>query len=372
MDGRAAARVRAWLGRTLRPWRVVLVALLLYTGAVLTAGGGDPLAFATLGARFSDLDPLGNEGYDGQFVYYVARDLVGAAAHLDVPAYRFQRILYPLLARLLALGNVRAIPWTLIALNIAAHTVGTALVERLLIDLNTSRWYALTYGLWAGLIHAVRLDLHEPLSYALLAAALLAHLRGRRGSAALFFALAVFAKETALVFVLAYLVWALFARAWRSLAATGLAVMLPLAAWQWWLYRTFGAIGLGSGGALATPFEVIPFMGIARIAGADLRAFFVFALFLIPPYVVPSIAGIVASARAFVAGDRSLWMWLLGANAALIPFTPFSTFREPWAMLRFGTGLVLAWLLFAAQRGSTVTLRRTTYWIFALAFLIRS
>ncbi len=33
-------------------------------------------------------------------------------------------------------------------------------------------WYALIYGLWAGFTLAVRLDLPEPLAFALVAAAL--------------------------------------------------------------------------------------------------------------------------------------------------------------------------------------------------------
>jgi len=74
--------------------------------------------------------------------------------------------------------------------------------------------------------------------------------------------------------------------------------------------------------------------------------------------------------RAVLRRQWDLWVWILAANAALIPFTPFSTFREPWAMLRFGTGLVLAWLLFAADQQATRSLRRTTYWIFALVFLL--
>lgn len=359
------------LRSTIRPWHAVLLTLLLYLAVLLAMNNGDPLVFATIGSRFADRDPQGTEGYDGQFVYFIATQWSGAVEHLDVPAYRFQRILLPLLARCLGLGRPYLIAWALVLLNVVAQTAGTYLVEQLLRGMGVERWYALTYGLWAGLVHAVRLDLYEPLSYALIAAALLAHQRGHLLWTAVYFSLAAFAKETALVFVAAYLVWALVNGRWRSLAVAGLVVGVPLAAWQAWLFRTFGAIGLDSGGALATPFEIVPFMGIWRIGLVDWRVLLVFLLFLIPLYVLPSLAGIWSAARALRGRDLQLWVWTLGVNAALIPFTPFSTFREPWAMLRFGTGLVLAWLLYAAHARSARGLRRTLYWTFALVFLIQ-
>ena len=54
---------------------------------------------------------------------------------------------------------------------------GTRLVENWLAVHGINRWYALSYGLWAGLVAAVRLDLAEPLCFALVAAAFLAQLR---------------------------------------------------------------------------------------------------------------------------------------------------------------------------------------------------
>ena len=47
----------------------------------------------------------GKAGYDGQFNYAIAADPLHASPALDVPAYRYQRILYPLLVRALALGQ---------------------------------------------------------------------------------------------------------------------------------------------------------------------------------------------------------------------------------------------------------------------------
>src|SRR5262245_62119812 len=89
----------------LRPWMVVTVLCLVYVALVLIRNNGNPLTLVTIGTRFSEHIADGTEGYDGQFVYYIARDPSGAAQYLDVPAYRFQRILLPVIGRILAFGQ---------------------------------------------------------------------------------------------------------------------------------------------------------------------------------------------------------------------------------------------------------------------------
>lgn len=54
---------------------------------------------------FSELYGVNESGWDGQFYYYMANDIFAnkdTAAHLDAPAYRYQRIGLPLLAHLLS------------------------------------------------------------------------------------------------------------------------------------------------------------------------------------------------------------------------------------------------------------------------------
>src|SRR3990172_591415 len=95
------------------PAGVVLIAATLLVSATIAINGGDPLALARIGTRFSQGDLQGSEGYDGQFIYYIAinPDPQQVAQYLDVPAYRYQRILLPLLARAFSLGNQPIIPW---------------------------------------------------------------------------------------------------------------------------------------------------------------------------------------------------------------------------------------------------------------------
>ena len=358
--------------------------MLVYLAIILALGGGDPLTFARLSRGFINgvpVDPKGRQGYDGQFAYYIALDPSPAAVipHLDVPAYRYQRVLYPLLARLLALGQAAFIPWTLVFINLVSLVVGTALVERWMVTNRVSRWYALIYGLWIGLVSAVRVDVSEPLCYCLVMVAMLADTAGRRWWAALALALAMLTKETAVLFVVALMAAAWCAAGsegpWRFKARAAAAVpyalsLVPFAALQLLLYAWFGTWGLGSGGYMATSFEVIPYMGLWRVGDTNM---FAIATVLIFGLLVaaPSAWGIVAALQRIFKKDFTPVVWALAATAGFIPWTPNSTFREAGGIMRLATGLVLAVLLFGAHRRSKRVLNYSWIWLAGLAFVFK-
>jgi hypothetical protein len=373
LDNARTSCVQNRLQRWLRPATLLTLLLPVYVCLVLTQHGLNPIEFAQIGSGFANGQPVGTEGYDGQFSYWLAVDPRPAAAgtHFDVPAYRYQRILYPLIARWLVLGQMVWIPWSLIAVNVIAQVGGTLAVEAWLAAHGLSPWYALTYGLWVGLVAAVRLDLNEPLSYALVAGAFLAHYRGRLMLSALCLGLAMLAKETALVFWTAEIAWAALAKNRRALTALCLAA-LPFALFQVWLFREFGAIGLTSGGWMATPFEWIPFMGLWRVASVSVPGFVLLAAILLPLVVAPSVWGVGAAAWRLFRRDYSPAVLALGANASLIAVLPFSTFREPLGIVRLSTGLVLCTILFGAHTGSRRVLNYSLLWIAALALIARS
>ena len=365
----AANPFRVWL----RPAVLLAVLLPAYAALVLAQHGFNPLALAEIGDGFANGQPVSSvTGYDGQFAYWLAIDASPAAAgaHFDAPAYRYQRILYPLLARLLALGQPGIVPWTLITVNLLAQVGGVLAVEAWLHAQGVSRWYALTYGLWVGLVVSVRLDLNEPLSYALIAAAFVAQHRGRVWLAATCLLLATFAKETALVFWVAQMALAVLDRNWRALFIFG-AAELPFVFWQVALWRWFGVVALSSGGWMATPFEWLPYMGLWRIALVSAPAFVLLAAIALPLAVGPSLWGLAAAARRVWQRDYSPSVLALGANAALIVVLPFSTFREPIALVRLATGLVLSTLLFGAHIRSARVLNYSLLWIAALALIVK-
>ena len=337
--------------KTWAPALITFLILGLVVALVILSAEGDPLALARLGTRFSLNDPEGTAGYDGQFVYYIARDLQpdNVSAHLDVPAYRYQRILMPLLSRLLSFGNLQILPWMLAAVGIIAQSFGTWGLASLLKRWGTNPWYALVYGLWTGFILAVRLDLPEPLAYGLIVAALLANLKEKHGLAWVLYGLAMFAKEVTIIFVAAQGLIYLWRRQWRSAFGLGLITLLPYGLFQFWLWRTFGALGLGSGGDMATPFEWIPLMGLFRIGAYSPKLLLASLVVFGPFLLLPVFWGLWVVGKKVWRGEIELIDLGFALNALVIVFLPFSTFREPGGLLRFSCGLVLALILFVSR-----------------------
>jgi len=362
-----------------RPWALVLVAGLIYLGAILAANGGDARAWVTIGDCFAACNGPARgvcedeaEGYDGQFAYYIARDPLHAADCLDVPAYRYQRILLPLLGRALSLGQSALIPWAFAAVDLAALVIATALLEDLLRAERASRWFALSYGLFAGVFMAVRLSTSEALAYGLVIGALWAHQRGRLWLAAILLALAGLAKETTGLFAAGFLLYFVLHRRWRDAIRLALVAGTPFVLWQVALYAWLGELGLGSGGAKATPFELVPYLGLARLwTDGSAAAFLVLGVLLaIPIAALPSAWALVRAGRDLRAGRWGVYPCLLAANAAIFPFVPFSTYREPLGLLRFMPGLVLTVVLYAAHERLRRPLLYSTLWIVLLVFAV--
>jgi hypothetical protein len=356
--------------RYIQPWLVILVLGLAYVSFTLARYDGDPLAFALIGSRYTHYDPDGTQGYDGQFAYFIARAPLGGWRHCDVPAYRYQRILYPMLAWTLGLGQPAAVPWTLILVNLAAVAMGTYFTERLLVSHGASGWYALVYGLYGGLIAGLRLDLTEPLAYGLVQGGLWAWMENRRGLVGLSFALAALAKETALIAVAGLLLYLLLESRWRETLLLGAAVLLPFAAWQGALWLSFGRPGVGSGGAMATSFEWLPFAGLLRTTADSWPVFWLLFSIEGPLFILPTVWALFASGKDLLCGRRHPWTTLLLAQAAVLPFLPFSTWREPLAMARLATGLVSATLPFGALHHSRRVLTYSFVWLATLALLV--
>ncbi|MDH4136294.1 MAG: hypothetical protein OEW09_06190 [Anaerolineae bacterium] len=380
--------------KTMRVWSnpslIVILTATLYLGIILSLHYWDLLAFVLPGTRFTTDNPLGSEGYDGQFVYQIALRPTEAMAYLDVPAYRYQRIFYPLLARWLALAQPALIPWTLPLINLAALGIGTGLAGRLLERSGTSPWFALPVGLFAGQLLALRVDLPEPLALALAlgggliieqtqqvpptlsvtARARTIHWSGLVAGAALF-ALSALTKETMLLTAAGYGLYLGLARGWRPALLLSVIAAGPFLLWQGVLWLWLGQPGIGSGGAGATPFELIPFSGLLRTAEAGWKVFALFALIMLPLAVLPSLWSLWASVRDICRHQWHPRTFALLANAFVIPFLPFSTFREPLAMLRFLSPLVAMVVLFGGAKRSRRVLMYSLLWLASAVFLLK-
>lgn len=326
------------------PTLIVFGACLLFVLAILRQGDWDPTYFID---------------YDGYFSSEIALHGFEVTPVFDKPAYRFQRILYPMVARILSLARPEIIPWMLIAVNIAAIPIGTWLTEELLDDLGSSRWYALIYGLYGGQFVALRTNLNEPMAQMLIASAMLAHNRERRGWAILAFALAGLTKETTLIFAAAYALYHLWLSQWRWAILFSLAA-LPYILYQFWIQQWLGQSGLAG----SEPFFWIPLQGWFQASQVHFLAFLLISIPIVPMSILPTLAGIALSLRSLWQGLIQPIVFCLLLNGLFILFLPSLTFIESSAMVRVTQGLVVSMVLYGALVKSGRILNYSFLWIF--------
>ncbi len=356
------------------PWPLTITALALaavVAYSLLLVGGDTRLALLP-GRDFAPPGlptiPRNAKGYDGQFGLYMALyPPPEVARYLDVPAYRYQRVLLPALAGLLSQGDARAYAWAAWAVLAAGHLLGVAVVQGWLRQWGRDQTWALVYGLWPGFILAFRVGLPEPLSYGLAWAGLEAGRRGKTAWAWLLFLLAVLAKETALVVVAAAVLAWLRSHPRRALRLA-LGVGLPWLAWQAVLVGLFGRPGVGSGGAGATGWSWLPLGWLAQLAAASPKALFLFLVVMGPALLWPVLLAAWYSlqewrgCRGWRATCPDLWVWLLTLHALVALLLPFSTWREPFAVIRVLSGPLAAFWFYSWHR------RRLWGWRLMLAY----
>ncbi|MDA1330506.1 MAG: hypothetical protein O3B43_05520 [Chloroflexi bacterium] len=349
---------RALAHALISPAGITWLFIVVYLTAVMIQGSGGPLELVQFGSDTS-------EGYDGQYVYYIALDPDPEAVSpfLDVPAYRYQRILLPILARVMSIGNPALIPWLLPAINLFVHTTAVWLLGLLFQFWGLKRWHALPYGLWAGLLYSFRLDLPEPLAFGLVIAAIYFGHKNQRWVAWLFFAFALFAKETAIFFVAGQLLVYFLKREWRALIGLSLMALVPFSVFQLWLGRVFGQSGLASGGADAAPLEWIPFNGIWQIGSFSLIVMLGLFLAYSISLLLPALWGTMSALRRWRVSGVDFSSTAVLANAAIYPFLPFLLYSEPIGVFRFASGLVLALLVFSASNKNNRTLKYSYFWL---------
>ncbi len=357
-----------------RPVTLTAAVWLLALAAGLAAWGAQPEAWFLPGQRYAlpGLHARPGDGYDGQFVLYMALEpRPGTVApHLDVPAYRYQRVLLPWLAHWLAGGSPQGVLAAVLALNLLGHLAGTAVVAWRLAAWGRPSGWALLYGLWPGLLFAARVGLPEPLAYGLALLAWRAHEARRPALAAGLYLAAALTKEVTLALAAAQAVAALAQRrpraAWPLLAAG-----LGWLGWQAWLKVTFGTVGFAAGGAGATGWEVVPLGGLLRVALQNPRLGLVYGLVFGPAYGVPIVVAARQVLRQGRAALRDPYALLLAVHLGLALFLPHSTWREPFAVLRVLTGLLLSFWLYEVRGGHWAVLRRLTpFWAAQAAFLL--
>jgi hypothetical protein len=196
------------------PLVVVLVhALLLLPIAIWSRF--DLSVFVTAGDRFVDAARVAapiritphSTGYDGQFYYRFALDpfSLDRAADgitLDSAAKRMERIFYPLLAWVGAMGHARLVPASLVVVNLAGLGAIAACAAWLARRLALPCLFALGIVAWPGFVTALTHDTAEIVAAALLLGALCLALSGRPVAFCIAAIAAALTRETVLPMVL--------------------------------------------------------------------------------------------------------------------------------------------------------------------------
>jgi hypothetical protein len=344
------------------PLKVAAVAVLGYLLilAIFLGPRGDARDFVQIGTSYLERSqasptirfdpayrgyPENRIGYDGQFSYYIALDPPRARYYVGRVAYRYSRIVYPMAAWLLALGQPGPVPLTLILVNLLAIAGGTWAVAAWCRERQITPWLALVYAFFIGQVMAFVRDLNEVLAYALATGAVYAFERGDRGRilAAALFSLALLTRESTAVFPVLYALRALLEprdeALTRRLGAAGVFGLIsigPYALWQvflkWW-------VG-GFGWEQATGPVPVPFSGLLELYPFRPDVLEVAQVVVLPGAVclVVGLWSVFTSSRA----RRRVEVWAMIANALLfVLLLPAPSLVELQGAARVATGVVL-------------------------------
>jgi hypothetical protein len=213
----------------------------LLVAATLALHHYDWTYFADISPLYLNHDNLATSvGYDGQFDYFIASDPFSAPEHLDVPVYRFQRIAYPMLVRLLALGKADWVPVTLVLVNLILIGFGTGAFATLLYREQAPAWVPLIFFAWFGVGFSLLFDLNEitAITFALWGVVLFQSKKPLVSG--LLFGIAGLGKDMGLIFALPVLASILIERDWLRALKFGALAFGPYTVWAVGLRLVFG------------------------------------------------------------------------------------------------------------------------------------
>ncbi len=324
----------------------------------------DALDFARIGRQFCCGEPAATRGYDGQFALYIAAVGSNATPFLDGATLRYQRIIYPVTARALALGNPGYAPYTLILLNVIAHSLNAALLAYLIAKISRPRfaWAALAYSVWFGALIAVRLDLNEPLCITFGLAALIAYQDRRNRVTAVMLILSTLTKEIGLVFAAAIALHAISGGDWRRGLYVLSAPVIAFLAWWGVLYITFGTLPIRY--PAAQNLLPIPFNGLFAEETPLEFAFLVLWL------AIPTLILFIAAAWQAIKRQITFGTALMLAGAAWVMFMPDVSWVDPAAAYRVALPLVVCGLIYLAEQNPRRILWAAGLWGTSFLFLL--
>lgn len=274
-------------------------------------------------------------GYDGQNYYYVAMDSLSDMNYKN--AYRQQRMLYPLFARILALDKKSLLPYTLYAANMLALSLGMYFFILLLRQYSASPWWSLFYGLSPSTIMTIQYDLPSPVSISLIIAAICFYTNKKIILTTIFMSLAFLAREDSIMVLMPLLIWDYQnSRRFKRIALLS-ACLMPFFLWQIFVTAKLGNTPVATS---AETISFIPFSGIVgylktieldnfKHIGRQLSAIIVFLYFI----------GISAIIAKKLMRKQHLFYYAVAAYCLLSVFTVPSQWDNYNGLLRMFYGL---------------------------------
>ena len=146
------------------------------------------------------------QGHDGKFFFLQAMDPLYLepgehSVFLDRPVYRAQRMLYPLVAGVGGLLPARAVPWSMVLVNVLAIGWGGLGTARLAARYGASPWWGLAFPLNVGMLAEFVISGAGIVAFAAAVWGVLALEEDRPGLAATWLTASVLAREAMLLFV---------------------------------------------------------------------------------------------------------------------------------------------------------------------------
>lgn len=259
------------------PLLVTVVFYSIFVGARLFFNFNDPTYFIGAGDFFCDLNSIPDRlrvmpdttGYDGQFYYRLAlypftSKVQDFGIRFDVPAYRQQRILYPLIVWGVSLGKANLVPVLMILINfLGLGIIGwmggvySQLIKR-------HALWGIVFSLYPGFISSLSRNLTEIVAVCLMFASLLLMQRNKNAAVTVLLTLAVLARETTLIAVaIALGVWLI--EVWKKEPLQQIkwhTFTIPFVVyclWQIFLYYRWGIFPILEGRSQGVDF---PFLGL--------------------------------------------------------------------------------------------------------------
>ena len=304
-------------------------------------------------------------GYDGQFYYYVAMDPFMNKGYFK-NAYRQQRILYPLTARLFAFGKESLFPYTLYIVNLLALAIGMYFLILILKQYSINPMWSLFYGLSPSSIMTIQYDLPSPISIALIIAAIYFYINRSLLLAVVFMALSFLTREDSIVVLMPLLVWDYQCNRQLKRIILLVSCLVPFFLWQAFITAKLGNAPMTTS---VEAISFIPFSGIIgyiktiefhdiKQIGGQLSTLIVFSYFIMLSIII----------TRKLLSTRHLFYYVVAAYCLLAVFTVPSQWDNYNGLLRMFYGL-FPFLAFSYCIEKDRLIKGSVYFIALLSFL---